>query len=258
MSKNSTIEWTGTTWNPTTGCDKISSGCKHCYAEVMSKRLKAMGKKKYSNGFDITLHPDSLNLPFSWKKPQVVFVNSMSDLFHEKVPLDYIQKVFAVMNQTPQHTYQILTKRAERLAELSGNLTWSDNIWQGVSVESNTFNSRIDELRKTGAKTKFLSLEPLIGTLPSLDLKGVDWVIVGGESGPGARPVNPMWVYDILQKCEKATVPFFFKQWGKASFNPDQNDPTLNSKNDDYAKGGCQLNGRIYHQMPNSHRIMNE
>jgi protein gp37 len=217
----------------------------------MSMRLQAMGKEKYANGFMLTLHPHTLKMPFTWKKPQLVFVNSMSDLFHEEVPLEYIKQVFDVMNQTPQHTYQILTKRAERLAELSAQLNWSDNIWQGVSVESNTFVSRIDELRKTGAKTKFLSLEPLIGPIPSLDLLGIDWAIVGGESGPGARPVKAEWILDIQQKCADAGVPFFFKQWGKADFNPDKADPTMNKEHLNYAKGGCQLNGVVYRQMPN-------
>ncbi len=250
MSIKSTIEWTGATWNPTTGCDKVSSGCKFCYAEIMSRRLKSMGKPKYANGFEITMHPDTLKIPFRWKKPQLVFVNSMSDLFHEKVPLDYIKKVFDVMNKTPQHTYQILTKRAERLAELSPELNWSDNIWQGVSVESNTFVGRIDELRKTGAKTKFLSLEPLIGGIPSLTLTGIDWVIVGGESGPGARPVKADWILDIKKKCNAVGIPFFFKQWGKPDFNPDKNDPTMDKEHAYYAKGGCQLNGEIYREMP--------
>lgn len=250
MSVKSTIEWTGATLNPSTGCDKVSSGCKFCYAEIMSRRLKAMGKPKYANGFEITLHPETLKIPFTWKKPQLVFVNSMSDLFHEKVPLDYIRKVFDVMNKTLQHTYQILTKRAERLAELSGELNWTDNIWQGVSVESDTFVSRIDELLKTGAKTKFLSLEPLIGNIPSLKLQGIDWVIVGGESGPGARLVKVQWIFEIKQKCDAAGVPFFFKQWGKPDFNPDKNDPTMDKEHANYAKGGCQLNGEIYRQMP--------
>ena len=250
MSKNSTIEWTQTTWNPTTGCDKVSSGCKICYSEVLSKRLDAMGITKYANGFELTLHPYTLNIPLTWKKPQLVFVNSMSDLFHEKVPLEYIKKVFEVMNQTPQHTYQILTKRAERLAEISAELNWTDNIWQGVSVESDTFIGRIDELRKTGAKTKFLSLEPLIGPLPSLDLQGIDWAIVGGESGNGARPVKVEWIVDIQQKCEATGTPFFFKQWGKSKFNPDVNDPTIDKEHRYHAKGGCKLNGVLYRQMP--------
>jgi protein gp37 len=250
MSKDTSIEWTGTTWNPTTGCDKVSSGCKFCYAEVMSMRLKAMGKEKYANGFEITLHPDTLKIPFTWKKPQLVFVNSMSDLFHEKVPLDFIKRVFDVMNRTPQHTYQILTKRAERLAELSSDLNWSNNIWQGVSIESNTFTGRVDWLCKTGARTKFLSLEPLIGPLPSLDLSGIGWVIVGGESGHGARPIKAEWVLQIQQKCRDSKVPFFFKQWGKPAFNPIPYDPTMDKKHPNYAKGGCQLYGMIYHQMP--------
>jgi protein gp37 len=211
---HSSIEWTQQTWNPTTGCTKISQGCKHCYAEILSRRLRAMGLEKYANGFELTLHPDTLNIPYSWKKPQVVFVNSMSDLFHEKVPLDYIQKVFKVMNECPQHQFQVLTKRAELAATFSPFLKWTPNIWMGVSVEDERVTDRINFLRETDAKVKFLSCEPLIGPLPDLNLKDIDWVIVGGESGTRPRPMAEEWVQDILQQCKKSRVAFFFKQWG--------------------------------------------
>jgi protein gp37 len=211
---NSSIEWTEMTWNPTTGCNKISAGCKYCYAEVMSRRLKAMGLEKYKDGFEIRIHPETLSTPYEWKKPKIVFVNSMSDLFHEKVPIEFIKKVFNVMIDNPQHIFQILTKRAERLAEVASELEWSDNIWMGVSVEDMKVIDRVDFLRKTNARTKFLSLEPLLGPLPNLSLEGIDWVIVGGESGPKSRPMNKEWVIEIKENCQKNSVPFFFKQWG--------------------------------------------
>lgn len=233
MSQSS-IEWTQMTWNPTTGCDKISAGCKFCYAETMSFRLKGMGIKKYSNGFKIKTHPDTLNIPHSWKKAKIVFVNSMSDLFHKEVPLTFIKKVFKVMNENPQHVFQVLTKRAERLFEIHEELTWSENIWMGVSVEDEKVIERIKFLQKTNAKVKFLSLEPLIGPLPNLKLKKIDWVIVGGESGHTPRPMNEDWVTDIKEQCEKAGVAFFFKQWG--------------GKNKKAA--GRMLNGRTYDEMP--------
>lgn len=213
-ASKSSIEWTDTTWNPCTGCTKISAGCKFCYAAVLAKRLKAMGQPKYQNEFELTLHPSVVDLPRQWKKPKVVFVNSMSDLFHEDVPLDFIQQVFKTMNETPHHIYQVLTKRANRLAELSPYLTWTDNIWMGVSVEDKRVDYRIDCLRETGAKIKFLSLEPLIGALPSLDLTGINWAIVGGESGKQARPIEESWVLDIRDQCKNQEVSFFFKQWG--------------------------------------------
>ncbi|TVL97417.1 MAG: hypothetical protein CV087_22320, partial [Candidatus Brocadia sp. WS118] len=193
----SKIEWTGKTWNPTTGCDKVSPGCKHCYADRMAKRLQAMGQEKYRNGFQLTAHTSELNRPHTWAKPTLVFVNSMSDLFHKDVPDDFIKRVFKVMEQTPQHTYQVLTKRSERLAQLASQLQWPDNVWMGVSVENDKYLSRIDDLRKTSAQTKFLSLEPLLGPLSNLDLTGIDWVIVGGESGPGARSMKKAWVRDL-------------------------------------------------------------
>jgi protein gp37 len=210
----SSIEWTEMTWNPTTGCDKLTAGCKFCYAEIMSRRLHAMGIEKYENNFKITLHPDTLQIPYSWKKSKVVFVNSMSDLFHKDVPLDYIKKVFKVMNETPQHTYQVLTKRGDLLEKYDKELTWTPNIWMGVSVENDKVTDRIDYLRTTGAKVKFLSLEPLLSALPNLNLKKMDWVIVGGESGSGARPMDKEWIIEIKNQCKKAKVAFFFKQWG--------------------------------------------
>jgi protein gp37 len=230
----SSIEWTEMTWNPTTGCTKISAGCKFCYAEVMSKRLKAMGIDKYKDGFKVRIHPEALNIPYTWKSSKVVFVNSMSDLFHKDIPLDFIKQVFHVMNDNPQHVFQVLTKRADRLFELHKHLKWTHNIWMGVSVEDNRVIERIDFLRKTKAKVKFLSLEPLIGPLPNLNLKKIDWVIVGGESGHKPRPMKPEWVIDIQEQCEKAEVAFFFKQWGGR-----------NKK-----ATGRLLNGRTYDEMP--------
>lgn len=232
MSK---IEWTELTWNPTTGCNKISAGCKYCYAETMTRRLQAMGHEKYSQGFkEVRIHPDTLEIPYTWKKPKVVFVNSMSDLFHTKVPLSFIQDVFRVMNENSQHIFQVLTKRSERLLELHHELNWTENIWMGVSVENSKVEYRIDDLRQTNAKVKFLSLEPLIGPLTNLSLKNIDWVIVGGESGFKPREMKKEWVTDLLEQCQHQTVPFFFKQWGGK-----------NKK-----KAGRILNGRTYDEMP--------
>ncbi|MFA7061363.1 MAG: phage Gp37/Gp68 family protein [Pedobacter sp.] len=214
MAANSSIEWTGSTWNPVTGCIKTSPGCKHCYAERMALRLRAMGQKNYADGFNLTLHPHALELPLSWKKPQTIFVNSMSDLFLEGVPTDFILKVFDVMRKAHWHTFQVLTKRSQRLADLSPELPWAENIWMGVSVENADYTYRIDHLRETGAQVKFLSMEPLLGPTPGLNLQGIDWVIVGGESGPGARPIKEEWVVDIKEQCVKTDTPFFFKQWG--------------------------------------------
>ncbi len=214
MSAKSPIEWTEATWNPVTGCNKISPGCKNCYAEVLSRRLKAMGQRNYVNGFKLTLQPHMLELPLNWKKPQMIFVNSMSDLFHKDVPTEYIQQVFEIMGKAHWHTFQVLTKRADRLAELSDVLNWSENIWMGVSVESRNYVHRIDDLRNTKAQTKFLSLEPLLSPLKNLDLKNIDWVIVGGESGHKARPMKEQWAIDIQRQCEEQDVSFFFKQWG--------------------------------------------
>ena len=214
MATKSSIEWTESTWNPLTGCTKVSPGCKHCYAERMAKRLHAMGQPNYANGFKLTLHPQALEIPLSWKKPQMIFVNSMSDLFHKDVPAAFIQQVFDVMHRAHWHTFQVLTKRSERLLELDPQITWPDNVWMGVSVENQDHTLRSDHLRQTNAKIKFLSLEPLLGPLPNLDLHGINWAIVGGESGPGARPILEEWVVEIRDQCRGAHVPFFFKQWG--------------------------------------------
>jgi len=212
----SSIEWTELTWNPVTGCTKVSQGCKYCYAEVMAKRLKAMGVEKYKDGFKVRTHPDTLNEPYKWKKSRVVFVNSMSDLFHPEVPIEFIQDVFRVMNENPRHVFQILTKRTELLLEYdqAGLLEWGENIWMGTSVEDNRVKDRIDKLSKTNATTKFLSCEPLIGPLTDMNLSNIDWVIVGGESGYNPRPMESEWVIDIKEQCQTANVPFFFKQWG--------------------------------------------
>ena len=233
-TNKSKIEWTESTWNPVTGCSKISTGCAHCYAERLSHRLRAMGQPNYQNGFEVTIHPHALELPLSWKKPQTVFVNSMSDLFHDDVPFDFIEKVFQVMGRCHWHRFQVLTKRSRRLAELSPLLEWAPNIWMGVSVETDHYCSRIDDLRGTGANIKFLSLEPLLGPLSSLELNDIDWVIVGGESGPGARPMDKEWVADICELCLASNVPFFFKQWGG-----------VNKK-----RTGRSLQGRTWDEMP--------
>lgn len=214
MALQSSIEWTEATWNPVTGCSKISPGCKHCYAERMARRLQAIGHPHYRDGFNVTLHEDTLDLPLRWKRPQAIFVNSMSDLYHPDVPLSFIKKVYGVMRQARWHRYQILTKRAERLAELDDKLPWAPNIWQGVTVEHPDYANRIDLLRETGAHVRFLSLEPLLAPMPKLKLRGIDWVIVGGESGPGARPMEEAWVLDIRKQCERAGAAFYFKQWG--------------------------------------------
>ncbi len=214
MGTKSAIEWTESTWNPVTGCTKISPGCANCYAERLSYRLQAMGQPNYANGFALTEQPQALGLPLKWKTPQTIFVNSMSDLFHKDVSVEYIRRVFDVMTQARQHRYQVLTKRSQRLLRLSPNLPWRLHIWMGVSVESQAFTFRIDHLRETGAHVKFLSLEPLLGPLTNLNLQGIDWVIVGGESGPGARIMDKAWVIDIRDQCLATGVPFFFKQWG--------------------------------------------
>jgi protein gp37 len=234
MAARSSIEWTESTWNPLTGCDKISPGCKHCYAERMAKRLQAMGQPNYANGFKLTMHEHVLEKPLEWKTPQTIFVNSMSDLFHKGVPAAFIQRAFDVMLRANWHRFQVLTKRSERLLELSSVIDWSDNVWMGVSVENANYAFRIDHLRETGAKVKFLSLEPLLGPLPHLDLGGISWVIVGGESGPGARKMDEEWVKEIRNQCLSARVPFFFKQWGG-----------VHKK-----KAGRQLEGRIWDEMP--------
>lgn len=230
----SSIEWTEMTWNPTTGCSKVSQGCKFCYAEVMSRRLKAMGVKKYKDNFKVRVHESELKTPYTWKKPKIVFVNSMSDLFHPEVPLEFIKRVFQAMNDNRQHIFQVLTKRGDRLLELHEELEWTPNIWMGVSVENQEVVERIDFLRQINAKTKFLSLEPLIGPLPNLNLKNIDWVIVGGESGRKPRPIKKEWVIDIKNQCRNSRVDFFFKQWGGT-----------NKK-----KSGRILEGRTYDEMP--------
>jgi protein gp37 len=254
MAAKSKIEWTEVTWNPVTGCDKVSAGCKFCYAERMAKRLQSMGVPQYKNGFALTLAPHQLKVPYKWKKRKIVFVNSMSDLFHEQVPLEYIQKVFKVMNET-DHIYQVLTKRSERLLELSPFLNWTENIWMGVSVENQNFTYRVEDLQKSNSKVKFLSIEPLIGAITDINLVGIDWVIVGGESGPKARPIKHEWIELIHEKCYERNIPFFFKQWGKKEFNINQNDPTINPKHKEHAKGGCQINGNIYRDMPQTSLI---
>lgn len=234
MATNSAIEWTEATWNPLTGCTKISPGCKHCYAELMAKRLQRMGQPNYANGFRLTLHEHVVELPLHWKKPRTIFVNSMSDLFHKSVPDDFILRVFDVMCRANWHRYQILTKRPERLLAMDSQLPWAPHIWMGTSVELQKYQFRIDLLRQTSAHIKFLSLEPLLGPLPDLNLEGIHWVIVGGESGPHARPVDPRWITDIHVQCQAAEVPFFFKQWGG-----------VNKK-----KTGRELDGRTWNEMP--------
>jgi protein gp37 len=234
MATNSTIEWTESTWNPLTGCTKISPGCKHCYAERMALRLQAMGQPNYARGFDLSLHENALELPLKWKKPQTIFVNSMSDLFHKAVPVEFILRAFEVMCRADWHRYQVLTKRSERLVELSPILPWGPHIWMGVSVENQSYKFRIDHLRQTRARVKFLSLEPLVGPLPTLNLEDIDWAIVGGESGPGARPMDPAWVSEIRDQCLRANVPFFFKQWGGTRKK----------------KSGRELDGRTWDEMP--------
>lgn len=234
MSSVSSIEWTEMTWNPVTGCRKISQGCKHCYAERMAKRLHAMGSARYTNGFEPTLHWDLVDVPKRWKRPRVIFVNSMSDLFQEEVPFEFIERVFATMAACPQHTFQVLTKRGSRLKELAPHISWPANVWMGVSVESMRVVNRIADLRATPAKVRFLSCEPLIGALEGLELDGIHWMIVGGESGPGARRMDPRWVESLLRQAREADVAFFFKQWGGVFKN----------------KTGRRLNGRTYDEMP--------
>ena len=239
MSNTSKIEWTQSTWNPVTGCDKVSTGCKRCYAERLAKRLKAMNNPRYTKGFDVTLHEDLVRLPLTWKKSRLIFVNSMSDLFHPEVPASFINRTFDTMHEANWHQFQILTKRSERLLELSSSLDWPPNVWMGVSVERQDYTFRIDNLRKTGAAIKFLSLEPLLGPLTELNLDGIDWAIVGGESGPGARPMNEQWVLDIKEQCQSADVPFFFKQWGGT-----------NKK-----KAGRLLQGRTWDGLPQNRQL---
>ena len=213
MSDKSTIEWTEATWNPVTGCTKVSPGCAHCYAETFAERFRGVPGHPYERGFDLQMRPERLRQPLEWSRPRLIFVNSMSDLFHEDVPLDYIQRVFEVMAEAQWHTFQVLTKRSERLAEVANELTWPDNVWMGVSVENQRWTNRTDDLRRVPAAVRFLSCEPLLGPL-DLDLAGIQWVIVGGESGHRARRMKPEWATGILDQCAAAGVPFFFKQWG--------------------------------------------
>jgi len=236
MAAITPIEWTEASWNPVTGCTKISDGCKNCYACTMAKRLLAMRNPRYLNGFNVTLHNDLLDLPLKWKKPRKIFVNSMSDLFHESIPDEFIERVFHTMRQANWHTFQILTKRAERLARLSRSLHWPDNVWQGVTVENSDVVQRIDFLRETGSHIKFLSCEPLIGPLNDLDLTSIDWVIVGGESGPKARPIKEEWVKSIRDQCQTSNAAFFFKQWGGVQ----------------KYKTGRLLEGRVWDEYPRS------
>jgi len=255
-----TIEWTNKTWNPTTGCTKISAGCKFCYAEVMHKRLRGMGQAHYSEPFTtLRIHADFLDLPRTWKKPTKVFVNSMSDLFHEDIPLEFIQAVFKVMNETPQHTYQILTKRSERLSRLNGILNWTPNIWMGVSVEDNRALHRIDHLLCIPAHVRWLSIEPMIFPVDLTDelLHGISWVVCGGESGPkkAIRLMKQEWVSDIQNQCARNGVPFFFKQWGSPRNNPNPSDPTMKKGHPNYAKGGCQIDGKVYRAYPETEKI---
>jgi protein gp37 len=234
MAQASSIEWTESTWNPVTGCTKISAGCAHCYAERMAKRLQAMGQGRYHNGFRVTLQPDVLDLPLHWKRPRMIFVNSMSDLFHKDVPTTFISKCFAVMQQASHHTFQVLTKRAGRALELARHLPWANNIWMGTTVENADYTHRVDALIRIPAAVRFLSLEPLLGPIPRLPLKDIHWVIVGGESGPAARPIDPSWVLQIRNQCTAHNVPFFFKQWGGIH----------------KSRSGRELEGRVWEQRP--------
>lgn len=237
MATRSHIEWTQMTWNPVTGCTKISQGCKHCYAERMAKRLRAMGAARYRNGFTVTMHEDLLETPLTWRAPRLVFVNSMSDLFHPDVPLEFIQSVFSTMERCPQHTFQALTKRSGRLLEVADALPWPANVWMGVSVENAAVVQRVTDLQQVPAAVRFLSVEPLVGPIRHLPLEGIHWVIVGGESGPGARPMKLAWVERIHAQCQEANVPFFFKQWGGT-----RKDLT-----------GRELHGKTYNEMPLAH-----
>ena len=238
--KSSKIEWTESTWNPVTGCTKVSAGCRNCYAERMSRRLQAMGQANYRNGFKVTCHPEVLSRPLEWKKPQTIFVNSMSDLFHEEIPEEFIFDAFDVMQRAHWHQFQVLTKRSERLREMAPLLSWSENVWMGVTVENDRCEHRIADLQAVSAHVRFLSLEPLLGPLEGLDLRNIDWVIVGGESGPGARAIQKEWVQDIRDQCIAWDIPFFFKQWGGT-----------NKK-----KAGRVLDNRIWDEMPSKRELI--
>lgn len=234
MAEISTIEWTDSTWNPVRGCTKVSPGCKHCYALTFAERWRGVPGHPYEQGFDLRLVPEKLEEPLRWKNPRRIFVNSMSDLFHERVPEHFIRQVFETMQEAHWHTFQILTKRADRVAEMAPRLQWPQNVWQGVSVETARYLSRIDQLRTVPSAIRFLSIEPLLGPLPSLTLGGVDWVIVGGESGFKHRPMRPEWVRQVRDRCLDSGVPFFFKQWGGRT-------PKA---------GGRLLDGREWNEMP--------
>jgi protein gp37 len=234
MSDQSAIEWTNATWNPVRGCTKVSPGCKHCYAETFAERFRGVPGHPFQQGFDLRLVPSALTLPLRWRRPRLIFVNSMSDLFHEKIPDDYVAAVFRVMRDAKQHQFQVLTKRAQRMKELASAIGVPPNVWMGVSVESDAYVSRISDLRRVQADVRFLSLEPLLGPLPKLDLRGIRWVIVGGESGPGARPMDSTWVREIRTHCRKAQVAFFFKQWGGVQ----------------KSRNGRELDGRTWDEMP--------
>ena len=238
--QRSSIEWTETTWNPVTGCTEVSPGCAHCYAKTFAERFRGVPGHPYENGFDLQLRPERLDQPLRWKKPRTIFVNSMSDLFHPDVPDDYIFQVFEVMESAERHRFQVLTKRSERLAELAPSLPWPSNVWMGVSVENQRFTSRVDDLREVPAAVRFLSCEPLLGSR-ELNLEGIHWVIAGGESGPGARPMHPAWVRNVRDQCEDASVPFFFKQWG--AHNAD-------GRRVGKKKAGRGLDGRTWSRMP--------
>lgn len=249
MAANSRIEWTDATWNPVTGCTKISEGCENCYAFTFAERFRGVRGHPYQRGFDVQLRPERLDLPIRWSDSRMIFVNSMSDLFHEKVPDEFIARVFSTMNRARQHTFQVLTKRAKRLLDIAPSLTWTPNIWQGVSVENASYRWRINALRKVPASTKFLSVEPLIGPVGELDLTDIQWVIVGGESGPGARPMEVEWATSVRDQCRRAKVPFFFKQFGTLASNPNPSDPTA-KENGGVSKGGATLHGRLWRQLP--------
>lgn len=234
MGLNSTIEWTESTWNPVTGCTKVSPGCLHCYAERMAFRLQAMGQENYKDGFSLSLHENSLSLPLQWKKPKIIFVNSMSDLFHKDIPCAFIFKVFDVMAKASWHRFQLLTKRSDRMASMAASLNWAENIWAGVTVENSDYVNRLDDLRKVPAYVRFASIEPLLGPIPDINLEGIHWVIVGGESGPSSRKIRPEWVRGIRDQCVAAKVPFFFKQWGGTRKK----------------KSGRELDGKVYNEIP--------
>jgi len=246
----SNIEWTEATWNPVTGCSKISSGCKYCYAERWALMQEKRGISQYRNGFSLTLAPERLNDPKKWQTPKLIFVNSMSDLFHEEIPEDYIRKVFQVMNDTPRHTYQILTKRIERVKKICSELTWSNNIWLGVSVEKNDNHYRVDILKRIPSQIKFISYEPLLELINQYNYENIDWVLVGGESGGKARKMEEGWALSLKNTCLAQKVPFFFKQWGKKENNPNHDDPTINKSSPMHAKGGCMLNGEFFRNYP--------